>query len=491
MASSSIDDTTRSPRSTVMRSLSLPYSIEEYAKEIRSLEDRILSENDRNLIRGSGSTMRRSRSTNIDTHASDEEILLKHCAYKADEDFFVGDYQNNLASPSSSSHANCTTTETRRPASGTFLPSFESNEDASNEDPSNEDPKHFVLFESTDVVNSSTRDLPIVEEGGTEERAQPQQRQQQQLLSDKEKQQHALETIEALACLFELPSTAHDSGKDHTKSPVSVRHLWEDQMKSSSETNNHKDEEPIRRHQNPNDTLSSPNRSRRSIFGGRVSSTTGNIVPSFSGFGIFSMETPATAAVPESLVNEDDKLHSPDNVRMLHKGDRSNSLPSCIPRKSSLKRIPSLQSSSTDGDGNGTNAPLKSSVKRTVSFGKLETREFSIALSDHPSCSYGPPISLGWDFRDKESMELEHYEQHRSPRRQMHQMILSYNVRRFLLLKRAGYSHDELEQAMNEVERVKRERLVTDLLLPASKIDETVEEVVRRVKSMFGGRQAK
>ena len=126
-------------------------------------------------------------------------------------------------------------------------------------------------------------------------------------------------------------------------------------------------------------------------------------------------------------------------------------------------------------------------VKRSVSFGKLETREYSIALSDHPSCSYGPPISLGWDFRDKEAVELEQYEERRSPRRSMHQMLLSYNVRRYLLLKRAGYTHNELEEAMNEVDRVKRQRLVTDLLLPASKIDETFEDVVGHVKRMFGG----
>ena len=147
-----------------------------------------------------------------------------------------------------------------------------------------------------------------------------------------------------------------------------------------------------------------------------------------------------------------------------------------------MKRIPSIQSGGTD-DSSTNSKPMK----RNVSFGKLETREYSIALSDHPSCSFGPPISLGWDFRDKEAVELEKYEERRSPRRSMHQMILSYNVRRYLLLKRAGYSHDELEEAMHEVDRVKRERLVTDLLLPASKIDETLEDVVGHLKRLFGG----
>ena len=143
-----------------------------------------------------------------------------------------------------------------------------------------------------------------------------------------------------------------------------------------------------------------------------------------------------------------------------------------------------MQSASSSTEGTAASAKT---VKRTVSFGKLETREYSIALSDHPSCSFGPPISLGWDFRDKEATELDHYEEQRAPRRSMHQMVLSYNVRRYLLLKRAGYSNDELEQAMHEVDRVKRQRLVTDLLLPASKIDETLEDVVGHLKRLFAG----
>uniref|UniRef100_A0A6S8I6F1 Uncharacterized protein n=1 Tax=Amphora coffeiformis TaxID=265554 RepID=A0A6S8I6F1_9STRA len=444
-----------------MRSLSLPYSIEEYAKEIRILEGRMLSENENHLARGNHHhQMRRSMST-IDKNASDEEILLKHCAFKADEGFFVGE-------DSSSNDADRTQTDTRQP-SGSFLPSFASNE------ASMEDTDHFVSFESSaDMMNSSTRDLPIVEEGVNVE-----EQLQSHYLLDKEKQ-NALATVKALARLFELPSP----GNDHKSSPVSVRDLWGGHTRRNDSETNHRntnEESGTRNDHNPSGggggASSFP--TRRSIFGN--SSKCGEeAVPSWSGFGIFSMEGRAEL----SPLKKSEKPSSPHQFRILHKDDRANSLPSSLPRKSSLKRIPSLQSSSTDGGA--ANAPLKS-VKRTVSFGKLETREFSIALSDHPSCSYGPPISLGWDFRDKETVELDHYEEQRSPRRQMHQMILSYNVRRFLLLKRAGYSHDELEAAMNEVERVKRERLVTDLLLPASKIDETVEEVVRRVKSMFGG----
>lgn len=154
---------------------------------------------------------------------------------------------------------------------------------------------------------------------------------------------------------------------------------------------------------------------------------------------------------------------------------RHHSMPLRVPSKPSLKRVSSI----------GTRCSSSGSLKRNVSFSKMEIREYSIALSDHPSCSYGPPIQLGWDYRDREAVDVEEYETTRSPRRSMHQLLLSYNVRRYLLLKRAGYSKSELQSAMQEVDRVKRERLVTDLFLPASKLDETLEDLVMGVRGMF------
>ena len=172
---------------------------------------------------------------------------------------------------------------------------------------------------------------------------------------------------------------------------------------------------------------------------------------------------------------QDDSSCEGHSFVKLQSKDRAKSLP--ITRKSSLKRIPSILSSSSKS---------QNSLKRNnVSFGKLQTREYNIALSDHPSCSFGPPIQLGWEFKDLSTVSLDDYEKVRSPRRSPHEMVLSYNMRKYLLLKRAGYSKNEIEDAMNEVERVKRERLVTEVFLPVQKIDETVEDVIRSVSSVF------
>ena len=118
------------------------------------------------------------------------------------------------------------------------------------------------------------------------------------------------------------------------------------------------------------------------------------------------------------------------------------------------------------------------SLRRNVSFGRLETREFSIALSDHPSCSYGPPIQLGWEYRDRVAVPLESVVQ--SPKR-TGPNVLSYHVRRKLLLKQ--YQPEELVKAMNEVERVKRERHLTGWSVMA--VDEALENMREAVQRVF------
>jgi len=158
-----------------------------------------------------------------------------------------------------------------------------------------------------------------------------------------------------------------------------------------------------------------------------------------------------------------------------------------LPRKPSLKRVSSLQSSENHNGIHNNSSSNK--LKRNVSFSKLEIREYNVELSDHPGCSFGPPIQLGWKVCDETTMSVEDYEQMRvhqhRPRRSGTDLTLSYNVRRYLLLKRAGYSNAELKQAMKEVNRIKRERLVTDMLLPASFLDETLEDWMQKVKQFF------
>ena len=171
----------------------------------------------------------------------------------------------------------------------------------------------------------------------------------------------------------------------------------------------------------------------------------------------------------------------------LRVADRANSLPlecmkssnTTITKKISLKKISSI--------GQGlARKNTEGSLQRTVSFTSLSIREYPPSISDNPSCSFGPPVQLDWDYEAEETQMIDHYEESRQPRRANHELLLSYYDRRFLLLKQAGYSRREVKAAMKEAERVKRQRMVTDLFLPAQAFDETMENFIDSVKNFFG-----
>lgn len=166
----------------------------------------------------------------------------------------------------------------------------------------------------------------------------------------------------------------------------------------------------------------------------------------------------------------------------------------------SMPAIARLSSSNSVCSFNGSARPRKSVLKqqqsepnltsskldRSVSFTDISVREYDVELSDHPSCSYGPPIQLGWDYLEEMTTSVENYEVTRNPqrRRDVHELVLSYNARK-RRLKQSGYNRDDIKAVEKEVDRVKRERLITAFFLPASAIDETVERMFLFLKDVF------
>ena len=160
------------------------------------------------------------------------------------------------------------------------------------------------------------------------------------------------------------------------------------------------------------------------------------------------------------------------------------------PKRPSLKRSNStkaaLSSISASSENNNSCRSIDdlTSSKRNVSFTEISVREYDVELSDHPSCSFGPPIQLGWDYEEKESIPVEDYEVTRSPRREVHELVLSYNARK-RRLKQCGYKKKDIVAVEKEVDRIKRERMITEFFLPASAIDETLEKIGLYLKQAF------
>mmetsp|Transcript_16959 Transcript_16959/g.37034 ORF Transcript_16959/g.37034 Transcript_16959/m.37034 type:complete len:304 (+) Transcript_16959:84-995(+) len=123
--------------------------------------------------------------------------------------------------------------------------------------------------------------------------------------------------------------------------------------------------------------------------------------------------------------------------------------------------------------------------KKSVRFDAIDVRNYSQTLGDNPSCSYGPPVQLDWDFEEGGSVKLEDYEANRGPRRKLRHMMMNYYMRKNLLQWKVGCSEEELKEAQRNAERVKSQRAMTRAMLPACKIEDAFQSACRKARRAF------
>lgn len=121
----------------------------------------------------------------------------------------------------------------------------------------------------------------------------------------------------------------------------------------------------------------------------------------------------------------------------------------------------------------------KTSMTRTsrVSFGNVEFREYNLVVGDNPSCSDLLPVSLGWDYGPKVSINIDDFENDREHFEkkptdgEVGCRRLKWHERRQLLIGIFGYTEQELrklEQAFAEANgrtRTSRFKQTKDWLL--------------------------
>ena len=124
------------------------------------------------------------------------------------------------------------------------------------------------------------------------------------------------------------------------------------------------------------------------------------------------------------------------------------------------------------------------SFHKSVSFGSVHIREHNVILGDNPSCSSGPPLSLGWDYADNQAVGVEDQEFEKLARTPYQQLFPKINVyqRKHILIHSCGYSDHELIDARKQVEKVQFQRWITKALLPAQKIEEGIESAKRKLR---------
>lgn len=121
--------------------------------------------------------------------------------------------------------------------------------------------------------------------------------------------------------------------------------------------------------------------------------------------------------------------------------------------------------------------------KRKVQFGSVLVRDYEMILGDHPCCSYGPPVTLDWDYLEYEALEVNEYEFHRPPRKGIRKMGLNYYKRK-QLLSDAGYTDADFKLSKKRIGRAKFNRSLTRQILPLMKVEDAIESSYRKIKRL-------
>jgi hypothetical protein len=117
-------------------------------------------------------------------------------------------------------------------------------------------------------------------------------------------------------------------------------------------------------------------------------------------------------------------------------------------RESEIKKIMSAQEMNIDRSSSSSSSL---STHKSVRFGECAVRSYSQVLGDHPYCSKGCPLQLGWEYESLESLTIDDYETSRRGG-QLHprSLRMTWEERRTILRE---YSDGELRRACRRSNR--------------------------------------
>lgn len=108
-----------------------------------------------------------------------------------------------------------------------------------------------------------------------------------------------------------------------------------------------------------------------------------------------------------------------------------------------------------------------------VRFGTITIRDYDIILGDHPACSYGPPITISWDYHENDPQDVHEYEvENALTRRSLRDLTLNYYQRKYLL---SAHTELEFKAVIKEIKRINAHR---KLSMYASFYEDAIDSVI-------------
>ena len=107
---------------------------------------------------------------------------------------------------------------------------------------------------------------------------------------------------------------------------------------------------------------------------------------------------------------------------------------------------------------------------KSVRFHSIEIIECPVTIGDNPSVSSGVPITIEWTCQKRTKLGLEFFEKFRPPRRSCMKKLRLKSSQREKLLRKAGHTTEEIDDAIHRAEIAIEQRFETMQELQQAKL---------------------
>lgn len=122
-------------------------------------------------------------------------------------------------------------------------------------------------------------------------------------------------------------------------------------------------------------------------------------------------------------------------------------------------------------------------MPKNVDWMEVHIRQYERTIGDNPSCSSGPPLSIGWEFDPRaQFMTIDGFESLRPLRRRQAEMVVAREEREYLLLIEWQVPQHEISNAIRRGMKTKHERRQTVMnLRNSTALEEVMESAGRKL----------